>query len=76
MSGYRYRIAPRIIDTHKPCHDDNVGKQSAGSFFSKRPTLSNEQLVYFLTDSKKRRFLNSTVYMFYKLLSLVTGNVA
>ena len=28
-----YRIALRIIDTHKPYHDDNVGVHSAGNFY-------------------------------------------
>ena len=31
-----YRIAPRIIETHKPYHDDNVGTQSAGALASYR----------------------------------------
>ena len=26
-----YRIAPRITDTYKPYHDDNLGTQSAGN---------------------------------------------
>ena len=28
--AWLYRIAPRIIDTHKPYHDNNVGTLSAG----------------------------------------------
>ena len=27
---HEYSIAPSIIETHKPYHDDNVGTQSAG----------------------------------------------
>ena len=29
-----YCIGPRIIETHKPYHDDNVGTQSAGGIIS------------------------------------------
>ena len=29
-----YHIAPRIIDAHKPYHDDNLGTQSAGESFT------------------------------------------
>ena len=60
-----YRIAPKIIETFKPYHDDNVGTQSAGilSTFGScaLSTRSRDQLQIFVSCQPCNRNIGTNV---------------